>query len=135
VRAGVCGIRYTPNRAALKANENYYAWIVNGLRLYEALERGAEEAGWEVIECFPTATWSRLGGRKGRTRSRAQWSHETLERVGLLGLPPRMNQDARDAIGAAVTARLYHRGETVAFGEIVVPRASGSAERPRAHTS
>ncbi len=31
------------------------------------------------------------------------------------------DQDARDAIGAAVTARLYDHGETERFGDIVVP--------------
>jgi hypothetical protein len=34
-----------------------------------------------------------------------------------------MNQDARDAIGAAVTARLYDDQHTEAFGEIAVPLA------------
>jgi hypothetical protein len=32
-----------------------------------------------------------------------------------------MNQDARDAIGAAITAKLYSAGRTESFGEIVVP--------------
>lgn len=122
MRAGVCGIRYTPNQGALDANQSYYAWISNGFRLYAALDTAASGAGWEVIECFPTATWSRLGGAKGRSRSRAQWSREVLEGLGLVGLPPRMNQDSRDAIGAALTARLYDGGQTDAFGDIVVPR-------------
>ena len=56
VRAGVCGIRYTPNKAALAANETYYAWIANGFGLYAALSATRQATGWEVIECFPTAT-------------------------------------------------------------------------------
>jgi hypothetical protein len=32
-----------------------------------------------------------------------------------------MNQDARDAVGAAITARLLAAGRTECFGEIVVP--------------
>jgi hypothetical protein len=32
-----------------------------------------------------------------------------------------MSQDARDAIGAAVTARLYDEGRTESFGDIVIP--------------
>lgn len=32
-----------------------------------------------------------------------------------------MNQDARDAIGAAITAKLHSVGQTESFGEIVVP--------------
>jgi predicted nuclease with RNAse H fold len=106
VRAGVCGIRYTPNSGALDANEGYYAWIFNGFSLYDALDQAAAAAGWDVVECFPTATWSRLGGVKGRFRTRAQWSRTVLGVCGLAGVRPRMNQDCRDAIGAALTARL-----------------------------
>jgi predicted nuclease with RNAse H fold len=126
VRAAVCGIRYTPSDAALRANEAYYGWILHGFRLYEALEEAAEEMPWEIIECFPTATWSRLGGRKGKDRSRAQWSREILASLGLSGLPQRISQDGRDAIGAALTARLYDAGQTESFGEIVVPAANRS---------
>jgi predicted nuclease with RNAse H fold len=122
VRARVCGIRYTPDMAALARNPAYYAWIAHGLELYRALEAEEDRVGWKVIECFPTATWSRLGGRRG-TRSRARWSSAVLEGLGLAGLPARLSQDARDAIGAAVTARLYDGGRTEAFGEIVVPAA------------
>ena len=120
VRAGVCGIRYTPNEAALAQNTTYYAWIANGLNLYAALLAEAQSARWRVIECFPTATWSRLGGRKGN-RTRARWSRDVLDTLDLHGLPPRMNQDARDAIGAAVTAKLHEENATEAFGEIIVP--------------
>jgi predicted nuclease with RNAse H fold len=120
VRAGVCGIRYTPNESVLAKNRTYYGWIANGLELYAALDSERPAAGWDVIECFPTATWSRLGGPRG-SRSRARWSREVLEGLKLRSLPGRMNQDARDAIGAALTARLYDDGKTEAFGEIVVP--------------
>ena len=122
VSASVCGIRYTPNEAALAENPTYYAWIANGFRLYAALSAAKQSAGWEIIECFPTATWSRLGEpRAGRTR--ACWSHAVLDSLRLEGLPRRINQDARDAIGAALTARCYDEGTTEAFGEIVVPRS------------
>lgn len=120
VRAGVCGIRYTPNEAALGQNKTYYAWIANGFDLYAALSAAKRSARWQVIECFPTATWSRIGGRRGK-RSRARWSRQVLEGVRLEGLPSRMNQDARDAIGAAVTAKLYDDQRAEAFGEIIVP--------------
>jgi hypothetical protein len=47
-----------------------------------------------------------------------------LESLGLEALPSGgLGQDVRDAIGAAVTARLHGAGETDSFGEIVVPRA------------
>jgi hypothetical protein len=39
------------------------------------------------------------------------------------GTPARLGQDARDAIGAALTARLHSLGRTRTFGEIVVPAA------------
>lgn len=121
-RAGVCGIRYTPDRAALARNRTYYGWIAHGFELYEALRSAEEAAGWEVIECFPTATWSRLGGRR-EGRPRALWSRAVLAAQALAGLPERMSQDARDAIGAALTARLYEEGRTEQFEEIVVPLA------------
>jgi predicted nuclease with RNAse H fold len=121
VRAGVCGIRYTPDAAALARNTAYYAWIANGLDLYRALDGESRRTGWEVIECFPTATWSRLGGPRG-TRSRARWSSRVLGGLRLQGIAGQMSQDARDAVGAAVTARLYDDDQTDAFGEIIVPR-------------
>jgi predicted nuclease with RNAse H fold len=120
VAAGVCGIRYTPDEGALLDNEVYYGWILNGLRLYEALGNSRSLATTTLIECFPTASWSRLGGPKGKD-TRARWSRRVLESQRLLELPPRMNQDARDAIGAAITAKLYSAGRTERFGEIVVP--------------
>jgi predicted nuclease with RNAse H fold len=126
VRAGVCCIRYTPNERALAGNAIYYAWIANGFKLYAALTAEQPAVGWEVIECFPTATWARLGGPRGK-RSRARWSRKVLEGLALGSLPSRMNQDARDAIGAALTARLHDDGKTEVFGdEIVVPVASTS---------
>ncbi len=120
VEAGVCGIRYTPDEKALRDNEAYYGWILNGLRLYEALGNSQSLAATTLIECFPTASWSRLGGPRGKD-TRARWSRRVLESQRLLELPARMNQDARDAIGAAITAKLHSEGRTERFGEIVVP--------------
>jgi predicted nuclease with RNAse H fold len=120
VRARICGIRYTPDRAALARNTNYYAWIAHGFELFEALRSAEAEAGWRVIECFPTATWSRLGGPREH-RTRAEWSRQALGQQALDGLPARLSQDARDAIGAALTGRLYEEGRTEQYEEIVVP--------------
>jgi predicted nuclease with RNAse H fold len=112
----VCGIRYTPSRATLAEGNPYYDWIRHGLELYEALEGGA----WRVVECFPTASWTRWsGGRNGR--SRTAWSTGALATLGVSGVPRRTSQDARDAIAAALTARCFDQGSTVSFGEIVVP--------------
>jgi predicted nuclease with RNAse H fold len=115
--ASVCGIRYTPalERVADDANP-YYDWIRRGLALYEALP---DE--WTVVECFPTATWTRLHAPRAG-RSRARWSAAALAGLALEGLPPRASQDLRDAVGAAVTARLHDLGETESLGDIVVPR-------------
>ena len=112
----VCGIRYTPDARALQGNP-YYDWIRHGLELYAALAA----AGWEAVECFPTATWTRLGGPRG-SRSRARWSRAVLESAGLDRVPTTMNQDGRDAIGAALTARLHAQGKADRFGDIVVPQ-------------
>ena len=115
-RARVCAIRYTPARALAEGNE-YYDWIRCGLALYDALAG----ASWLIIECFPTASWTRWGGpRKGETRAR--WSERVLRGRGLGAVPTRLDQDERDAIGAALTARAWARGEARAFGDLVVPR-------------
>ena len=116
IRDAVCGIRWTPPHRKLEGNP-YYEWIVEGLRLYEALERQPAR----VIECFPTASWTRWhGARNGRRRS--DWSREALAARELQALPPRTSQDTRDAIAAALTARDYDEGRCQAFGDIVVPR-------------
>jgi len=115
VRDEVCGIRWTPSSTELEGNP-YYEWIVEGLRLYEALAREPVE----VIECFPTASWTRWhGSRDGRRR--AAWTREALAALELEGVPSRTNQDKRDAIAAALTARDYHQGHFDAFGDIIVP--------------
>jgi predicted nuclease with RNAse H fold len=111
----VCGIRWTPDRDEVGANP-YYGWVVEGLRLYEALER----RGIPAIEVFPTASWTRWLGSRGK-RSRAAWTRSGLAALSLEDLPARSNQDVRDAIAAAVTARSHARGLTETFGEIVVP--------------
>jgi predicted nuclease with RNAse H fold len=117
----VCAIRYTPDWAVLHDGNPYYEWIVNGLELYRMLEGSP----WRVIECFPTASWTRWLGRRRTSASRAAWTRSGLARIGPAETPARMSQDARDAIAAALTARLYELGQTEAFGEIEVP--SGGA--------
>ena len=116
VARAVCGIRWTPDAAALTANPHYYGWVLEGLRLHEALT----EADTTVIEVFPTASWTRWHGPRGR-QPRADWSREALGGLGLEGVPARTSQDQRDAIGAAVTARAFAAGRTESFGGIVVP--------------
>jgi predicted nuclease with RNAse H fold len=116
----VCGIRFTPEESRL-ADNPYYEWIRCGLDLYRALRRAVD--GWEVIEVFPTASWTVWAEARG-TRSRARWTRDALEAMGLEGLPDRsLGQDDRDAIAAALTARFHARGETRQFDEIVVPLA------------
>lgn len=111
----VCGIRWTPDSSAVQSNP-YYAWVVRGLELYAKL------AGFPVIEVFPTASWTRWIGKPG-AQSRAMWTRRALMTLGLAGVPVRTNQDQRDAIAAAVTARQHTLGTTEAIGEIVVPRS------------
>lgn len=111
----VCGIRYTPDRAAL-SRSHYYEWIVRGLELYAALE----EAGLRAIECFPTASFTRWAGPRG-SATRAAWSRATLVSLGLSDVPAGLSQDGRDAIAAALTARALDQGRAERFGEIVVP--------------
>jgi predicted nuclease with RNAse H fold len=115
LRDAICGIRWTPPSAHLESNP-YYEWVVEGLRLYAALAH----LPVTVIECFPTASWTRWHGpRNGRRRS--TWTREALAALELQDLPRRTNQDMRDAVAAAVTARDYEQGRCERFGEIVVP--------------
>jgi len=111
----VCGIRWTPDRTQVQAGD-YYSWVRHGLALFAALAA----AGHPAIEVFPTASWTRWSGPRGAV-SRATWSRAALARLDLHGLPARTNQDQRDAIAAAVTARQHSAGLTETFGEIVVP--------------
>jgi predicted nuclease with RNAse H fold len=112
----VCGIRWTPDAARVHGGGSYYSWIVEGLRLYALLA----ERGVHAVEVFPTASWTRWhGARDGRPRS--DWTREALSALGLDGVPGRTNQDQRDAIAAAVTARQHTAGATERFGDIVVP--------------
>ncbi|HEY5192837.1 MAG TPA: DUF429 domain-containing protein [Solirubrobacteraceae bacterium] len=112
----ICGIRWTPDESRVRDGNAYYAWIVEGLNLYDSLANREVE----VIEVFPTASWTCWYGKRG-SRSRSAWSREGLVGFGLEGVPVRTNQDQRDAIAAAVTARQHTQGGTEAMGEIVVP--------------
>jgi predicted nuclease with RNAse H fold len=115
----VCGIRWTPEAATIASGSAYYEWARRGLELHRALRA---ELDCIVIEVFPTASWTRwFGPREG---PRAAWTRAGLARLGLDGVPARTNQDVRDSIAAAVTAREHGLGRTEAFGEIVVPLAA-----------
>jgi len=114
----ICGIRFTPERSRVE-RDPYYAWVREGLALFDALSA----LGADVIEVFPTASWTRWQGMRGRQK-RSAWTRRGLGELGLDGLPRRTNQDQRDAIAAALTARLHSRGATETMGEIVVPTVS-----------
>jgi predicted nuclease with RNAse H fold len=118
VRAGICALRFTPHLAELRANP-FHGWVLNGLELFAALDR----AGIVAIECFPTAAWTVWGGPRGDA-SRAGWSARTLRGLRLTDVPGRLGQDARDAIGAALTARCHALGRTRVFGELVIPASA-----------
>lgn len=118
----ICGIRWTPDAEKVGDETNpYYEWIRNGLRLYERL------AGLPVVECFPTASFTRWGGRRaGSTRS--AWSQRVLESLPVQLPRRRLSQDDRDAIAAALTARAWARGEAERIGDIVVPLQADEPE-------
>jgi predicted nuclease with RNAse H fold len=115
LNTSICGIRWTPDRKRVDA-EPYFAWVVEGLALFAALAA----ADVPVIEVFPTASWTRWHGPRGRL-TRAAWTRHGLARLRLTGVPERTNQDQRDAIAAAMTAQQHTRGLTEEIGEIVVP--------------
>jgi len=122
----VCGILWTPDRTSVAENP-FHEWIVHGYELYELLEEARQRMEWEVVECFPTASWTVWAGARGK-RSRTAWTSEALSDQKLSGLPERrLNQDDRDAIAAALTARAHSRNETRTFEEIVVPLEGSTA--------
>ncbi len=121
-RARICGLRFTPDRLTLRSSR-YYEWILNGFALY----RGLQAVGLAAIECFPTASWTRWYGPRGRA-PRSAWSQAALRRLPLVDVPRRLDQDERDAIAAALTAREHDRHLTERFGDLVVPR-----RRPKGH--
>ncbi|RPH67841.1 MAG: DUF429 domain-containing protein [Myxococcaceae bacterium] len=115
VRAGICALRFTPDLRELRSNP-FHEWVLRGLELYAALDR----AGLPAVECFPTGAWTMWAGPRSAT-PRGAWSSRALERLSVPGSPARLGQDARDAIAAALTARLHTSGRTLVFGELVVP--------------
>jgi predicted nuclease with RNAse H fold len=121
--AGVCAIRFTPAAsAAAEREDGYYGWIEHGLELWAGLVR---VEGMEVVECFPTASWTQWFGGRG-SRSRARWTREALTVLadhGLGGAEQAQNQDRRDALAAALTARQAGDGEMLRFGPLTVPPA------------
>jgi predicted nuclease with RNAse H fold len=130
--ARVCGIRWTPDEAVATARtDRYYEWVEHGIELWEALA----SAGLPTVECFPTASWTRwVGPRSGR--SRAAWSGTGLAAAAALGIGgtgAARNQDARDAVAAALTARQWalDRASVDDYEGLVVPRA-GTLERATA---
>jgi predicted nuclease with RNAse H fold len=122
LRRAVCGIRYTPERKLIVDNP-YYEWIIHGFELYSSLEA----AGLDVVECFPTASFTRWAGPR-LPRTRAEWSRVALTRLGFDEV--RHGQDGRDAVGAALTAREHVHGTTDRFGEIVVPTTGPRSRAP-----
>jgi predicted nuclease with RNAse H fold len=115
VRASICALRFTPDLREIRSNP-FHEWVLRGLELYAALDR----TGLPAIECFPTAAWTVWAGRRSG-KPRGAWSGRALERLSVPGSPPRLGQDGRDAIAAALTARLHTFGHTLVFGELVVP--------------
>jgi len=91
VNTSICGIRWTPDSDSVR-QKPYYAWILEGLTLFEALAKQKVE----VIEVFPTASWTRWFGKRG-SQTRAKWSRRGLELLGLEGTPSTSNQDRRTA--------------------------------------
>lgn len=119
-RAGICGIRYTPDEATARARtDGYLDWVWQGLALYGALHA----AGLGTAEVFPTASWTRWLGPRGR-RPRGAWSGDGMGRLRAGGLDDAgvaTDQDQRDAVAAALTARQATAGTVERFGALVVP--------------
>lgn len=95
----LCRIRYTPTRGyraqpILRVDSR---WMASLRRAGGAQPRPSRMLSHGVLD------------HVGRSRSgtRARWSQRVLERQALEDLPELLNQDFRDAIGAALTARAH----------------------------
>ena len=120
----VCPIFFTPDEEVVRSGHSFYGWMEHGLDLYDLLARSCP--GTTCVEVFPSAAWTVIAGpREGRPKP--QWSRTALELAGVRGLPARSSQDCRDAAGAALVAQLHHRGLTVDYGGIAVPRRGAVA--------
>jgi hypothetical protein len=75
----ICGIGWTPGAGRVQASA-YYAWVLEGCALFDALAA----RGVEVIEVFPTASWTRWQEKRG-PRSLAAWTRQGLGTLGLIG--------------------------------------------------
>jgi predicted nuclease with RNAse H fold len=120
-RARVCGIRFTPDEAtAARRTDHYYEWVDHGIELWAALR----DAGLRSVEVFPTASWTRWLGGRG-SRSRAAWSRDGLAQLAATvgGLDGVRDQDTRDAVAAALTARQWAvaPASVESFDGLVVP--------------
>jgi len=102
------------------------------------LRRTLEARGIPVIEVYPYAAKIRLWGRdipKKTTPAGRRWLRERLEGLvpGMVDCPARLGHDELDAIVAAYTAHLRHRGLAEGVGDreeglIYVPLLSASGE-------
>lgn len=128
VRARISPLRFTPSeQTALARTDRYYEWIEHGVELWTRLR----QAGIPTIECFPTASWRQWTGPRG-SRTRGEWTRAALEDLvgrGLQPCEPASNQDRRDAVAAALTARQSSRQTMLTFGPLTVPPAGSDPLR------
>ncbi len=86
------------------------------MTLWLGVDVGAERKGFDVAVVDERALARRVCG--------IRWTPDLATvRDGGADVPPATNQDQRDAIAAAVTARQHTQGLTEPIGEIVVPAA------------
>jgi predicted nuclease with RNAse H fold len=115
LRETVCGIRWTPPTPSSKP-----------IRTTSGSSRDyASTTRWRANHSRWSSVTDRLLDAPARARSgrqRSVWTREALAALGLKDAPPRTNQDMRDAIAAALTARDYEQGRFETFGGIVVAR-------------
>ena len=123
----------TPSQARARAH-GFYAWMLNGMSLYEALspayrllDAPSRPAPSERVcfETYPQAVACALAGRRLSGRNKRSERRELLEAAGIAadGLGP---LDFVDAALCAVAAHCFVRGRYEALGEaadgfIVVP--------------
>lgn len=111
--------------------KDYFGWMLNGARLYEALApsfrlfEGSDVAEPRCFETFPHAIACELAGGAIAKEDKLRRRRQLLEEAGI-DLAPLTNVDLRDAALCALAAYAVLRGRYRFYGEpadglIVVP--------------
>ena len=124
---------YTPKLEKAQGHKtNFYGWVFNGMKIYNALHRdyplfdGEEIEGRRSFETFPHAISRALGGPDMTAKGKREQRRNLLEKARI-DVSTLTNMDWVDAALCALAGEYFIRGEykkigNAAEGFIVVPK-------------